>query len=189
MSAEDNERDIDFKLSRIEGKLDDLSKKVAGKWFMPLVLVVITALMGIANFLVTRYYANTDLYGNKLKEKIAELQGEQILKFYTENLYKLDTVNLAFSKMCKFGVDSICVKDFNRVMPDLLTMNNKQLSPDTLVINKICLYTDYIADKEIDLESGELKGAAVKSVYIRSSRLYADAIKEINRSLDKITKD
>jgi hypothetical protein len=74
-------------LSGIEGKLDDLSKKVAGKWFMPLVLVVITALMGIANFLVTRYYANTDLYGNKLKEKIAELQGEQILIDYTEITY------------------------------------------------------------------------------------------------------
>jgi hypothetical protein len=189
MNDQYNEREMNAKLSDIERKIDDLSKKVAGKWFMPLVLVIITALMGIANFLVTRYYANTDLYGNKLKEKSAELQGEQILKFYTENLYRLDTVNLAFSKMCKFGVDSTCVKEFNRVMPDLLTMNNKQLSPDTMVINKICLYTDYIADIEIDLEEGKLKDADIDLVYIKSSRLYADAIKEINRSLDKITKD
>jgi hypothetical protein len=183
----DGGSDIDERLSKIEVAINDLKDKLSNKWFMPLLLVFITASMTAANYLITRHFSNGDIYGNKLKEKIAELRATQTLDFYNQSIANLDTLNRTFHGICQFGTSESDIKKFNRVIVRLEELKDKQLTVDTLVIKTLNEYNFYLADKETDIEGNKVASADLGKIYKRSEVLYQQVIQQINSSLNSLT--
>lgn len=172
-------------LKNIETKVAEIQKKQNPAWVIPMVLLLLTSLMTYVNYRFQRHYVNTDIYKNKLKEKIAELRATSTVDFLKRTKETLDTIDLAFESYCLIGKTD---EDNNTINNNLIQINsiiNHQLSIDTSLAGKIRIYTEFVSAKMIDTEVINKKH--LSQIYNQSARHYKIAKEKIDATLNDLT--
>jgi hypothetical protein len=187
MKETGSEPDIAKRLTEIQQSITVLEKKMADKWVLPVLIVIITAAMTATNFLITRHFENGDIYGNKLKEKIAELRATQTIDFFSKSIKDLDNLNETFHSICQFGLSGKDIAQYNVTIVNLNTLIDIQMTMDTAVVNRIGRYKDFVAKKELAMENKKLPANQWTQLYTQSNLLYVDCIRQINASLTMLT--
>src|SRR6218665_3311927 len=92
----ENNDDMDERLKRMESQLEEIRKKQSSPWSMSVILIIITAVMTTVNYFIQRSFVNSDLYSNKVKEKIAEVRALETIDFYKKTITKIAVMDENF---------------------------------------------------------------------------------------------
>lgn len=172
---------------QIEEKLDAISKKLMPPFLLPVIVTIVTAIATYINYCVQRNFSNSDLYRNKVREKIADLRATSDVAFFKRSVELLDTIDVTFESFCKIDTSA---KEDSVITWSLIRLNNlvsHQLIVDTALRRKIHAYTEYVADEGIARNAYPGKDS-LKIIYASSYLLYRDTRKEIDATLDNLTK-
>ncbi|MDB5141084.1 MAG: hypothetical protein JWR12_3000 [Mucilaginibacter sp.] len=179
--------DVAAHLIKIEKAISDLEEKTLSKWLLPVLLIVITSVMTAANFFISRHYNNEDVYGNKLKEKIAELRATETVGFFKTSLSVLDTLNQTFHTLCQFDIENKADNQFNTEIIKLNNLIDQQLTIDNDVAKAMNSYKGFLNVNEFDIGGNHLSLEARLTIYAKSEILYLRTISTINKSLTDLT--
>jgi hypothetical protein len=176
------------KLSIIEEKIGKIDKKLSDKWVLPVLLTILTTILGIANFLVERHYNNTDISLNKQREVIGEFIANSKVEFYKDCIIHLNNINEQFESFCKIDQSKENENQLDSMLIQFRKFIAKQQVIDQKVIEPAKAYAEYISEVTFDISSGQPNMAELNKMYNQSQQLFSESYDSLNKSISELQK-
>ena len=175
-------------LNEIERGVEELKKKTSEKWVMPVILLVLTTLFGVINFLVERHYSNSDIYTNKVREKVAELRATEDVEFFRKSKVYLDSIDVTFESYCRWGADSTDDRRMSVLLTKMRSLVSQNIQIEKDFKKNINTYCNYVAASGVTINNKRLGDEERIEYYNKSKKVFLVTIESLNKALSNLTK-
>lgn len=166
-----DEKDIEKRLDEISAKVDEVKKKMTDKWFLPVFITVLTAILGFSNFYIQKYFTNIE-EDAKAKAR-GEVKIDEAKAFCKVGKSKLSAIHNAFNLYCEMqdslvGAEVISLVAGLDTEIDHSTINNTNMAA-------VKNYNERVAISMFTIQEGNLTGSALKKEYKKTIPAYDSA--------------
>lgn len=176
----------DQSLADIRQQLDRVEKKIADKWFLPIVITVLTFLLTLVNYFVTRHYNLQDIAGNKGKEVVGAYLTNTKIEFYNSCKTYLTTLLDRFDSYCNIGPVDAEKDSIATILGRLNRSIEIQQVMDQKVIAPLNTYRDYLADALVDIDNQQPDKPKLRQIFQGSAPLFSEAVSVLDKGIQEL---
>lgn len=172
---------LNEQLKKLELKLDAVEGKLSGKWFLPVVIPILSTLLTFLSFIAQRQLTNADVAENRQRELIAEYITSSNINFYDGCLKHLNDLNEGFEFYCTRGQSQKAEAQMDSLLIGFRRFIQRQRIVDQTIIEPVKKYSEFVSESRFDICSKNLREEERKRYLHESQALFDASAQALNK--------
>jgi len=177
----------DEQFQKIEEKLDKIEGKLSEKWFLPVFITILTALLALASFFIQRSFTKGDVSKNKQNEIIGQYIAQSKVEFYEECKSYLNTIDEQFESFCKIDHSQQVGNQLDSTLITFRKFILNQQVIDQSIIEPVKKYAEFVSNSAFDISTNNSTKEESVHYYQESQSLLDEANKTLNKGIQILT--
>lgn len=176
------------RIQQVIEKVEEVKKKLADKWVLPVLLSVLTAVLALTSYFIQRWFNNADVGKQKQQEIAASFVAESKVNFYKQCRLELNEINIQFESYCIVGMSEEVEITLDSLVAHFTQFVANQQVIDQKILVAVKSYSEYVAEQTFDMKSNKPGAAERKKIFEEGKSLLGESIAMLDKGIQQIQK-
>lgn len=170
--------EIEKNLEEVKDVLNSVNKKISNKWFISVLLVILTALLGTINYIIEKKVDKANITEVQKRMIYTEYQAKKENEFFTDARKKLVNIDILFEAYCNFP-DTASENKLDHSLAEFHRFYREQ----NYIKDDLKQYHEFISESAFTINSENLEKKGRMNLLENSKTLFSQLLTILDKKL------